>query len=127
MRSHENYEETKLYPFLVRRFGVSLKYLSSEHDEMHTKSNLVVKYMNEYIALETTSAAFEIVVEKGARLLDAMNNYDKLLKVHLMEEEDIVIPLLMEMDVVEFDEFVDNSLSYLIKKLDKEDKKNGIK
>ena len=34
MRSHERYEEVKLYPFLETKYGVSLKVLEHQHEEL---------------------------------------------------------------------------------------------
>lgn len=34
MEFHERFEETKLYPYLCRRFDVDLKYLVKEHKEL---------------------------------------------------------------------------------------------
>ncbi len=41
-----------------------------------------------------------------SELLDGLVNYDHLLKVHLLEEEELIYPMLLSMSAQEHDDFL---------------------
>jgi hypothetical protein len=94
MRSHEHYEESKLYPFLRRRFGVKTAHLESGHQTLHA------------IEVELRAAAAERDEQAWAIV---MNTYDRVLDGHLRAEEDLVIPCLLALEPSEFRAYYDGS------------------
>ncbi|KAI8619373.1 hypothetical protein BC830DRAFT_1104644 [Chytriomyces sp. MP71] len=119
MRMHEHYEESKLYPFLSRRWKVNPTYLSSEHDEMHEKRDAVLASFNEYLILAASSRrSLEQVKTVGNELVARMKTYDSLLRMHLNEEEEFVIPMLLELSRQEFDEYYDTRAPQLFQLMD---------
>lgn len=87
MGSHEAYEEHKLYPYLARRYRVSLAHLEADHAALHELRDDV------YAALD-----------KGTDddVLRALERYHEELLAHLEREEAAVIPLLLELTPEEF-------------------------
>ena len=85
MRSHEHYEERKLYPFLERRWGVSFADAIEGHEALHRLEGDVL-------------AAFA----SGRGASEAMREHDEVLRAHLDLEEDLVIPMLLELRPEEF-------------------------
>ncbi len=120
MGSHEYYEETKLYPYLTRRFDMNCEPLTKEHQEMHTHRD---KCLRLFTQLESSKSD----VPDSIALIEALIEYDKVLRVHLMEEEELVIPALLMMDQQEFQDFIDLDLTQLFRRLDKIDKQSGVK
>ena len=85
MRSHEAYEEQKLYPYLSQRWGVSFEASETGHDELH-------------VAHDKVLSAFST----GLGVLEALKHHDEVLCAHLVIEEDQVIPLLLSLTPAEF-------------------------
>ncbi len=89
MRSHEAYEERKLYPFLERRWQVSLQDSEVGHDELHR-------------ADEAVRTAFD----DDVGIVEALERHDEVLRAHLEIEETQVIPLLLGLAPAEFESFI---------------------
>lgn len=98
MRGHERYEESKLYPFLARRFGASFEHLERDHRGLGERK-------------EAARSAFRDAMTDGAdrdsnaahsRLLAALREHRADLDRHLRAEEDLVIPLLLALSRDEF-------------------------
>lgn len=96
MESHERYEESKLYPYLERRWGVSMDALVAGHESLTLRKREL-------------SIAFVAARERSARsrLEAAIAAFGETLREHLDLEEETVIPLLLELSP---DEFADYSL-----------------
>ena len=92
MRSHEAYEERKLYPYLEYRWGVSLDEARGGHADP---------------AVGNESA-------HENRVLHALRAHDRTLGAHLDVEEDAVVPLLLALDPEEFDRYYHSPISMLI-------------
>ena len=92
MRSHEAYEEYKLYPYLEKRWGVSFDEASAGHARLHELHGAVL-------------AGFETADEPPEALHLALKAHDAALVEHLRLEEDIVIPLLLSLEPREFEVF----------------------
>jgi hypothetical protein len=86
MRAHEGYEELKLYPYLACRYGVTLGALAEDHVRMHGLEREVRRALGGGAADATAALA----------------RYDEELVAHLAREEDIVIPMLLELPADEF-------------------------
>lgn len=99
MRSHEHYEEEKLYPFLRHRFGVITSGLEHGHAALHE------------IERELGAAYDERDESSWAR---TMARYDVVLHEHLRDEEDIVIPCLLALEPREFSAYYHGSLATLL-------------
>lgn len=94
MRSHERYEESKLYPFLRRRFGVSTTSLEHGHEVLHT---IEADLRNAHDA------------QQEGRWNASMGRYDVVLHEHLRDEEDLVIPCLLALSPREFSRYYHGS------------------
>lgn len=102
MRSHESYEEHKLYPYLKARWGVSLESAQAGHRALHEAHDRVL-------------AAFEAHdPEEASR---ALLRHEEVLDQHLQLEEDLVIPLLLELPRDEFVRFTHLSIRVLLREL----------
>ena len=88
MHGHEHYEESKLYPFLERRFGVDLSELQAGHEELQRCEELVY-------------AAFT----EGTGLTEALREHHNALLPHLEFEEDVVIPCVLSLTAEEFEDY----------------------
>jgi len=99
MRSHEAYEEHKLYPFLRHRFGVETGSLEAGHQTLHV------------IAGELRGASRE---GDDARWSARIRRYDVLLHEHLRDEEDLVIPCLLALEPREFVAYYHGTLPQLL-------------
>ncbi len=106
MKGHERYEESKLYPYLRRRFGVVTATLQSGHQRMHVLEGRVRDAFEAEDAHAPDSA-----------LHDALAAYDAHLREHLLEEEDLVIPLLLAMSPEEFRRYGSRPIERLLKEL----------
>ena len=95
---HEMIEEQMLYPFLYNRFKISMRYLSSEHQEMHQGRDNVLRVIRD---LETSVELDERrhLVEELAKV---HAEYDIVLTTHLLEEEELIVPLMLSIPSVEF-------------------------
>jgi len=109
MRSHEAYEERKLYPYLERRFGVSFEPAREGHGEMHEADEVIRTAFN---ALRAGATEDTPLLER------ALEAHHSILIAHLQLEEDMVIPLLLEMDRDEFTVFLNSSIRRLLEKLE---------
>jgi hypothetical protein len=99
MRSHEHYEEHKLYPFLRHRFGVSTALLERGHEALHE------------IERALRSAAND---GEAARWAATMARFDVVLHEHLRDEEDLVIPCLLALEPREFTRYYHSSIGELL-------------
>ncbi|MCA9712787.1 MAG: hemerythrin domain-containing protein, partial [Myxococcales bacterium] len=90
MRSHEAYEERKLYPYLVRRWSLSFDRAEAGHRQLHDRGRAVRQ------ALATMESAGE-PSDAAPALADALEVHDVVLCEHLDHEEDLVIPALLEL------------------------------
>ena len=94
MSGHEGYEESKLYPFLTRRYGLQVWPLEAGHKMLHNRSDEVLAA----VAKAPSSGPIPAV----RRALEA---HHQVLASHLRLEEDAVIPLLLRLPPAEFDQF----------------------
>ena len=90
MRSHEAYEEGKLYPYLTCRYGISMEDLEAGHHELSRLRRKV------FGALD---------VRDRQELHAALVEFDTELVDHLRKEEDVVIPLLLGLSPEEFEAY----------------------
>ncbi len=98
MRSHERYEERRLYPLLVEHFGVDLGHLEEHHRSLHGVADAVLA-----AALAARLGALEPGATPGwPALEDALRSHERALEAHLIAEENVVIPLLLELPATVF-------------------------
>ena len=97
MRSHERYEEHKLYPYLERFHGAELQVLRDGHEELHA-----------------AEVAVRSALQGDGDLREALVAHDDVLDRHLELEEDRVIPLLLEMDSAEFARYASQPIETLL-------------
>lgn len=102
MRSHEAYEEQKLYPYLQARWGVPFDDARAGHEALH---DVDVRVRAAFRAHDVTEAA------------DALRRHEEVLLAHLQLEEDLVIPLLLELPRAEFVRFTHTSIRVLLREL----------
>ena len=88
MGGHEYYEENKLYPYLAKRWGVSFDDAEAGHEALRTRDRDV-------------QAAF-LEASSSTALVEALLGHHEVLIEHLRYEEDLVIPLLLELSGDEF-------------------------
>jgi len=112
MRSHEAYEERKLYPYLEYRWGVSLEEARCGHAELHTRADEVVDAFRTLAHPADTSDSSESPDDNP--VLNALLAHDRTLGAHLDVEEEAVIPLLLALDPEEFDRYYRSPISMLI-------------
>ncbi|MEQ8453057.1 MAG: hemerythrin domain-containing protein [Sandaracinaceae bacterium] len=91
MGSHERYEESKLYPYLSRRWDVSMAPLEAGHEALAERKRAVLD-------------AFERSHEQD-RLDRTLRDFGDTLRAHLDLEERTVIPLLLELSPDEFADY----------------------
>ncbi len=108
MRSHEAYEERKLYPFLARRFGVS------------SESGPIAESERGHVALHAAHDEVVAAFSSGARprVLTALRSHAAVLNAHLEQEEEMVIPALLALSPQEFREYYNAPLSLLLRQLE---------
>ncbi|MFT7582159.1 MAG: hypothetical protein ACI9MR_003841 [Myxococcota bacterium] len=111
MRSHEAYEERKLYPYLARRWGVSFAACEDGHETLHGRDDAVRAILREVDAGGTGA-------ELGERLATALQRHDDVLVAHLEVEENAVIPLLLALSPAEFTRYSHNPLSVSLRDLE---------
>lgn len=93
MRSHERYEEQKLYPYLEKHFGTSLEPSRRGHTELHGRHEAVL----------AAFAAFDPERSETRDLIvGALEAHRETLHAHLELEEAAVIPRLLELSGEEF-------------------------
>lgn len=100
MGGHERYEERKLYPFLARRWGVAFDDLVVGHEALNAAKRRVFAAFDTLVAGEPDEAV------NHEALVDALEEHQRVLLAHLELEEDRVIPLLLELEPREFDDYV---------------------
>lgn len=103
MRSHEAYEERKLYPYLEYRWGVSLDDARAGHDELHAQADSVVEAFRSLARPADPADPTEVLL--GNSVLDALDAHDRTLDAHLEVEEEAVVPLLLALSPEEFDRY----------------------
>jgi len=103
MRSHEAYEERKLFPYLTRRCHQDFSSAQSGHDALHDAHDVVL-------------AAFEKSDRDGCAA--ALVAHDRVLREHLELEENLVIPLLLAMPRDEFQSYSRKTPRELMRSLD---------
>ena len=115
MRSHEAYEERKLYPYLEYRWGVSLDEARAGHDELHACGDEVVEAFRSLARpADTADPADAPDVSSDNQVLRALEAHDRALDAHLNLEEEAVVPLLLALSPEEFDRYYRSPLSLLI-------------
>lgn len=96
MSGHERYEERKLYPFLARRWNTEFDELVAGHQALHHQRDDVREAFRRALAAGVDIAA------ASADVLRALTAHRRVLVDHLRDEEDRVIPLLLELAPEEF-------------------------
>ena len=112
MRSHEAYEERKLYPYLEYRWQVSLDEARTGHNELHARADEVAEAFRSLARPADPSDSTESSTDNP--VLRALQAHDHTLDAHLNVEEEAVIPLLLALDPEEFDRYYRSPLSMLI-------------
>ncbi|MEL6188149.1 MAG: hemerythrin domain-containing protein [Myxococcota bacterium] len=105
MRSHEAYEEAKLYPYLERRWGLSFDAAEAGHRDLHR-------------ACDQVKAAFAKGPSSPSEVVAALEHHDAVLRPHLELEEDLVIPGLLELSPEEFAHYYDSDIQTLLHELE---------
>ena len=93
MRSHEHYEEHKLYPYLARRWNAPFDEAEEGHRQLHDKHAGVLHAFSQ-LRVDAPNARDGLV--------QALAEHQSVLTEHLRHEEDLVIPLLLELTPEEF-------------------------
>ena len=112
MRSHEAYEERKLYPYLEYRWQVSLDEARTGHDELHARADEVAEAFRSLARPADPNGSTESSTDNP--VLHALQAHDRTLDAHLNVEEEAVVPLLLALDPEEFDRYYRSPLSMLI-------------
>jgi hypothetical protein len=111
MGSHERYEESKLYPFLEARWGASMAELEAGHEALGAQRSVVEDAFARVDEVGDDAAAAR------ARLREAFDLFDEILRDHLDLEERIVVPLLLELTPSEFADFTLLPIEMLLARL----------
>lgn len=117
MRSHEAYEEHKVYPYLARRWGVSFEAAEAGHHALHEAHAGVLSAFSALRADESPDRELAVV--------RALQEHDRVLQAHLQVEEDLVIPLLLALRPDEFDRYYNSSIRTLMRELDRHEASGG--
>lgn len=112
MRSHEAYEERKLYPYLEYRWGVSLEEARDGHEALHRRADEVVEAFRSLARPAASTESTELHSEN--LVLAALDAHDRTLDAHLNVEEEAVIPLLLALSAEEFEHYYRSPLSVLL-------------
>ena len=112
MRSHEAYEERKLYPYLEYRWRVSLNEARTGHSELHARADEVTEAFRSLARPVDPADPSDPTTDNA--VLRALQAHDRTLDAHLDVEEEAVIPLLLALDPKEFDRYYRSPLSMLI-------------
>ncbi len=116
MSNHEHYEESKLYPYLEKRWGVSMLGLVEGHEGLHSQRAEVFAAFD---ALDAQDALDPKAEERArVRIRGAIDGYDARLLAHLDLEEQTVVPLLLELSPTEFADYTLLPVHTLLAKLD---------
>jgi len=115
MRSHEAYEERKLYPYLEYRWQVSLDEARTGHSELHARADEVAEAFRSLARpADPADPADSTPDPPDNPVLRALQAHDRTLGAHLDVEEEAVIPLLLALDPEEFHRYYRSPLSTLI-------------
>ncbi|MBK9032400.1 MAG: hemerythrin domain-containing protein [Myxococcales bacterium] len=115
MRSHEAYEEHKLYPFLARRACVDTRPAERGHAALHEAEREVRACFDR---CRTSSRARDAGHEAArAALGAALRDHDRLLDAHLRLEEELVIPALLALSPAEFDDYYHSPIGDLLARI----------
>jgi hypothetical protein len=106
MRSHEAYEEHKLYPFLRARFSIDFAAARAGHAALH---EVQVRVRAAFLDADTQAGRDE--------LLSALRAHDSALRGHLELEEDLVIPALLSLRPAEFEALTSQPIEALLQAL----------
>ena len=106
MAGHEAYEEQKLYPYLARRFRVSMRELEGDHGALHELRDAVLEALERAHGADSDAADDAVLV--------ALRAYDAALDAHLDREEAAVIPLLLAMEPEEFARYTAEPIGTLL-------------
>lgn len=117
MRSHEAYEEHKLYPYLGARWGLSMAEAEAGHHELHERHAAVVDAIARLAELDTESEASHLRTARQT-LVAALQAHDRTLDAHLEVEEQLVIPPLLSLEPEEFHRYTNLSIEALLAELD---------
>ncbi len=112
MAAHEHYEEHKLYRYLARRFDISTERLSAGHRELRHADDAVRSAFQE--AIDADIEDKEVACKT---LLAALRKHHEALLKHLTDEEDVIIPLMLDLPAPEFQEFKSTSIEELLDRL----------
>jgi hypothetical protein len=102
MKSHESYEENKLYPYLVAKYGVKMAILELHHRKLGLAEERVYAADREGNAL---------------KFAHTLKKHDEILIPHLAQEEDMVIPLLLALEPREFENYSNGNIASLLRGL----------
>ena len=102
MHSHERYEETKLYPYLEARWGLSMEPARSGHD-------VLARCERDVLAAAAAG---------GDRFEATLRAHDEVLCAHLDLEEQLVIPALLALEPEEFDDYIHSDIRGLLQRLE---------
>jgi hypothetical protein len=105
MKSHEGYEEGKLYPYLSAKYGVSMAILELHHKSLGLAEERVHAADNQADAL---------------KFAHALKRHDEILVPHLAQEEEMVIPLLLALDPKTFERYRNGHTASLLRELARE-------
>lgn len=97
MRSHEAYEERKLYPYLAHFHGLETAPLCEGHQALHRAESEVRRALGGETDLHA-----------------ALLEHDRILRAHLEMEENAVVPLLLEMPGDEFSRVISQPIERLL-------------
>ena len=98
MRSHEHYEEHKLYPYLAHRFDLNPTSMEEGHAELAEEDQRIRAAQNK------PSDVFAALLRR----------HHEVLLEHLDHEESRVIPALLALSPSEFDDYCNRSLGWLL-------------
>ena len=102
MKSHEGYEEGKLYPYLSAKYGVSMATLKLHHKSLGLAEERVHAAENEGDAL---------------KFAHTLKKHDEILVPHLAQEEETVIPLLLALKPGDFERYSNGHIAGLLREL----------
>ena len=120
MRGHEGYEEGKLFPYLSKKYSVSMDHLEEGHEQLHAlKAEVFASFKRLAGYRDTPKGDAEEAAARTA-VVEALQAYDALLNEHLAEEEEWVIPMLLELEPEEFETYYRSPIGYLLRRLDEQ-------
>ncbi len=99
MSGHERYEERKLYPVLAAHYDTSFPELLEGHEQLHHHRDLVRDAFRAAMASDAEAA------DQLPLLLHELEAHRAVLIAHLFDEENRVIPLLLELSPKDFSKF----------------------